>query len=144
MMKLKMNLDIGKRLKKLRKDKGYTLKQLSEICGLSVSFISDIENSRRNPSIENLDKLATALTVSVNNFFDNNSKKEETFKHVGYDLSVVPKEFTNAKDAREYVSKHEIFGSNGFDANKLDDNEILEFANELLKQMELISFKYKK
>lgn len=64
-----MNLNIGKKLKKLRNNNGYTLKQLSEICGLSISFISDIENNRRNPSIENLNKLADALDVSVNSFF---------------------------------------------------------------------------
>lgn len=37
-----------------------------------------------------------------------------------------------------------IFGFGGFDINKMSDEEILDFANELLRQLKLISYKYKK
>ncbi|WP_051115618.1 hypothetical protein [Clostridium pasteurianum] len=56
----------------------------------------------------------------------------------------IPAKFTDANLAREYVSKHQIFGANGFEPNKMSDDEILEFANALLEQMELLSYKYKK
>ncbi|CAM2952577.1 helix-turn-helix transcriptional regulator [Hathewaya histolytica] len=65
-----MNLSIGKKLKGLRNSKGYTLKKLSDLSGISVSFISDIENGRRNPSIENLQKICNALSVDISYFFD--------------------------------------------------------------------------
>ena len=42
------------------------------------------------------------------------------------------------------MNKHQIFGSGGFDSDKLDDDEILEFANALLEQMKMVSYKYKK
>lgn len=58
-------MNIGEKLRKLRKDNGLTLKELSKQAGLSISFISDIENGRRNPRLENLDKLAKALKVDV-------------------------------------------------------------------------------
>ncbi|MGE4274073.1 MAG: helix-turn-helix domain-containing protein [Desulfitobacterium sp.] len=56
-------MGIGEKLKKLRNDKGLTLRELSEITGVSISFISDIENNRRNPSVEYLQKLAHGLDV---------------------------------------------------------------------------------
>jgi len=35
-------------------------------------------------------------------------------------------------------------GFGGFDINKMEDGEIVEFANELLRQLQLLSYKYKK
>ncbi|GEA17786.1 helix-turn-helix domain-containing protein [Moorella sp. E306M] len=58
-------MEIGLKIKHLRTKNNYTLKQLAEKTGLSISFISDIENGRRNPSIDNLYKLSKALGVSV-------------------------------------------------------------------------------
>lgn len=55
---------IGKKLKSLRGEKEFTLKQLSQLTGISISFISDIENGRRIPGLENLKKLAKGLSVS--------------------------------------------------------------------------------
>jgi len=47
-------MKISAKLRELRKNNNLTLKELSQKSGISVSFISDIENSRRNPSIETL------------------------------------------------------------------------------------------
>lgn len=57
---------------------------------------------------------------------------------------IIPNEFTIPEDARSYIKMHAIFGSGGFDVNKMSDEQVLEFANEMLKQVELIGFKYKK
>jgi len=54
-------MEIGEKLKSLRNEKDYTLKQLAQITGISISFISDIENGRRIPGLENLKKLAEGL-----------------------------------------------------------------------------------
>lgn len=135
------------KLKQLRVSKNITTYELSELTGIPQSTISKMENGKRKIEAESLQKLADALSVSVNEFFDeedNKSIKEKTDKSIKKDLPVIPEEFTNPDEARTYVDKHQIFGSNGFDSDKLDDKEILEFANELLKQMELISFKFKK
>ncbi|WP_082174119.1 helix-turn-helix domain-containing protein [Clostridium niameyense] len=137
-------MKIGVTLKKLRKGANLTQKALADKCNISRGYLADLEADRYNPSIDTLKTIADALGVSVNDFFDEETKKEKTDTSIKKDLSVIPKEFTNSDEAREYVNKHQIFGSNGFDSDKLDDNEILDFANELLKQMELISFKFKK
>lgn len=58
-------MKIGEKLKFLRNKKDYTLKQLAQITGISISFISDIENGRRTPGLDNLKKLAVGLNVSA-------------------------------------------------------------------------------
>ncbi len=63
-------MSVGDKLRALRKQNKLTLKELSEKTNLSISFISDIENKRRNPSIDNLKLLANALNVSVSDLLD--------------------------------------------------------------------------
>lgn len=38
-----MQMELNKKLRLLRKDKGYTLKDLKEKTGLSLTFLSEIE-----------------------------------------------------------------------------------------------------
>lgn len=47
----------------LRGDK--TLKQLAELTGLSLSYLSDIERGRTEPSIKTLDTIFTASGVTL-------------------------------------------------------------------------------
>ena len=59
-------------------------------------------------------------------------------------LGIIPEEFTDPNETRIYIGKHKIFSSEGFDVNKLSDEEVLEFGNALLEQMKMVSYKYKK
>ena len=63
-------MSVGDKLRLLRKQNKLTLKDLSQKTNLSISFISDIENKRRNPSIDNLKILANALNVHVSELLD--------------------------------------------------------------------------
>lgn len=56
---------IGQRIRNLRKDKGLTLNVLAEKIGFSKSFMSQIENLKRQPSIGTLTKIARALGVDT-------------------------------------------------------------------------------
>lgn len=58
-------MKIGERIRNFRQKKKFTLRELSQATGLSISFLSDIENGRRLPSLENLSKIAKALDVSI-------------------------------------------------------------------------------
>ncbi|WP_143316888.1 helix-turn-helix transcriptional regulator [Clostridium sp. HBUAS56017] len=66
-------MSIGEKIKSLRKLNKLTLRELNSKTGLSISFISDIENKRRNPSIDNLKLLASALNVSVSQLLDDSN-----------------------------------------------------------------------
>ncbi|WP_084156248.1 helix-turn-helix domain-containing protein [Clostridium akagii] len=61
-------MKISEKLRELRSEQKLTLKELSEKSGISLSFISDIENERRTPSIEKLKILATVLGVPPSEF----------------------------------------------------------------------------
>jgi transcriptional regulator with XRE-family HTH domain len=62
-------MDIGNRIKFYRKVKGYTLKELAEIIGVTYPYISDMENNKKSPSMETLQKLSNALETPVYAFF---------------------------------------------------------------------------
>lgn len=59
-----VNIKMGERLKDLRKAKRLTLKQVSELLGVSVSVLSAYEVEDRHPSYHILLKLATLYDVS--------------------------------------------------------------------------------
>ena len=58
-------MTIGEKLKKSRNDKGMSLRELATKVELSASFLSQIEQGKASPSIENLKKIAHTLDVRV-------------------------------------------------------------------------------
>jgi len=56
---------LAKNLIRLRKDKGWSQEMLSFEVGLHRTFIAHVERKQRNISLDNLEKLANALTVPV-------------------------------------------------------------------------------
>jgi transcriptional regulator with XRE-family HTH domain len=51
----------GERVRARRKKRGWSQERLAEECGLHATYISDIEQGRRNPSLYNVLRLAAAL-----------------------------------------------------------------------------------
>ena len=96
---------IGEKLKKIRKAKKITLKQLEEITGISNSYISDLENGRRvNPSVEKLEKLAKALGVNVVDFYDKPVLTDKDKKDINKDLNEAMQEFRDGTDGTAYYN----------------------------------------
>ena len=58
-------MEIGSRIRKYRKLRGLTQKELAEKVEISKSFMSFIESEKNKPSLENLNKIAKVLNVSV-------------------------------------------------------------------------------
>ena len=57
-------------MKQIRKEKGITLTELSIKTGISIGYLSHLENgTRKNPSIEIMDKIAIVLDKSVSDVF---------------------------------------------------------------------------
>ncbi len=61
---------LGKRIKQIRKNKGYTQEKLSEVIGLETGSLSGIESGRYFPSLTTLEKMSVALNVEMKAFFD--------------------------------------------------------------------------
>jgi transcriptional regulator with XRE-family HTH domain len=56
---------VGERIKKRRAELGWTQDQLAQKAGISKSFLSDLENSKRSVGANNLLDIARALGVSL-------------------------------------------------------------------------------
>ena len=60
---------MGSQLAKLRQDRGFSLRVLAKVSGLSVNAISRIERGESSPTVSSLHRLATALEVPLTEFF---------------------------------------------------------------------------
>lgn len=136
---------LGDKIKKIRLEKNMGLNETARIAGITGGYLSSIENGKRtNPSTESLQRIATALGVSVNDFFDSpNIDKNDKEKE--YEDLISKEFFDTPEEAMKFIlMQPSIMGFGGFDVTKMSDEEILDFANELLNQLKLISYKYKK
>jgi transcriptional regulator with XRE-family HTH domain len=79
MMTLENKTTVGNRLRALRERKGWSLRQLSEKCGLSINAISRIERGENSPTITSLSRLAEALSIPITDFFSGKPKKSIEF-----------------------------------------------------------------
>jgi transcriptional regulator with XRE-family HTH domain len=69
-------LDLGTRVRDLRKSRGWTLEQAAVQAGLARSTLSKIENGQMSPTYEALKKLAEGLAISVPQLFTPPSKAQ--------------------------------------------------------------------
>ena len=56
-------------LRQLRREKGWSQEKLAEKASMHRTYLAGIERSLRNPSLENLIKLANALGVTLTELF---------------------------------------------------------------------------
>ncbi|MGL5049427.1 MAG: helix-turn-helix domain-containing protein [Fusobacteriaceae bacterium] len=71
-------MNIGERIKRNRNQKGMSLRELAEKVVLSASFISQIEQGKASPSIENLKKIANCLDVRVSYLIEDEDSKKNS------------------------------------------------------------------
>lgn len=74
---LEMNIDIGKKIRELRKSKNFSIIDLSKESGLSTGLISQIERNMVVPSIKVMWKIANVLEVNIGYFFDEDDENIE-------------------------------------------------------------------
>jgi transcriptional regulator with XRE-family HTH domain len=63
---------LGKRIADLRRDRGFSQETLAEKTGYSTEFISLVERGINAPSVEGLDRIASALEVEIKELFNFN------------------------------------------------------------------------
>ena len=65
-------MTIGKKILELRVQNGLTQKQLADMCGFSQSALNLWENGKRQPKINQVQKIASTLKVSINDLLESN------------------------------------------------------------------------
>ncbi len=69
------SLQIGRRVKKLRKRAGLSLDQLSRLSGVSKAMLSQIEQNKANPTVAVIYKITKALNANITEIMDSATKK---------------------------------------------------------------------
>ncbi len=73
---------LAKNLKHFRFSVNLSQEQLAEKSGLSRNYISDIENSRSNPTLETLTDIAIALNINTYSLLKPIDQKTNSYKRI--------------------------------------------------------------
>ncbi|SDX75163.1 helix-turn-helix domain-containing protein [Tepidimicrobium xylanilyticum] len=131
-------MTIGERIKRLREEKDLTQRELADKIQISYSVMNRIESGERAIRDEELKKIADVLETTADYLLGRTDQRNP-------DKPELPAEFETPEEAMKFIlEQNVIMGFGGFDINKMNDEEIVEFANELLRQLKLISYKYKR
>ena len=129
------------RFKKQRLKKGINQVELAKIFNVSKQTVSNWERGERVPDADTITKLANYFGVTTDYLLDNDVLEQEKVIEKT-DNSVTDIHFENAQDAMAFILKQPSIMA--FGVPDLTDEEIIEFANDILKHIELVSYKYKK
>ena len=66
---MNVQLRFGEAVRRYRQMKEISQEEFAEMCGLHRTYISDIELGKRNVSLENIEKIANALNISISQLF---------------------------------------------------------------------------
>ena len=129
-------MTIGERIKNLRKEKKISVDYLATELGVSKTTIYRYEDSTIEKIPVNIfDKLCSLLGVTPAELMGNT---------ISNDRPELPTEFRNAQDAMEFILKTPTLAAyGGYDPSNMSEETIVNFANEILQQLKLVSYKYK-
>ena len=129
-------MTIGERIKDIRTSRKISVDYLARELGVSKTTIYRYEDSTiEKIPVKIFDQLCLLLNVTPAELMGNthNSSRAE-----------LPTEFQNAQDAMEFILKTPTLAAfGGYDPSTMSDETIVDFANEILQQLKLVSYKYK-
>ena len=122
-------MTIGERIKAKRKEKNISVEYVAKALGVSVSTVYRYEDSTiEKIPIKVFDKLCQIFETSASELMGNDSTVQKT---ADSELPFMLKMPTLA-----------AFG--GYNPDEMSEETIVEFANEILQQLKLVSYKYKR
>ena len=130
-------MTIGERIKEIRKAKKISVDYLAKELGVSKTTIYRYEDSTiEKIPVKVFDQLCVLLDVTPAELMGNMPSVT--------DRPELPTEFRNAQDAMEFILKTPTLAAyGGYDPDSMSDETIVDFANEILQQLKLVSYKYK-
>lgn len=64
-MKSRINVDFGKRVAELRRERGLSQEELAFRCDIHRTYIGFIERGEKSPTLNTINKLAQGLDVEI-------------------------------------------------------------------------------
>ena len=71
-----IKMKVGNRIRELRKDIAISQEALANKADVDRTYVTDVENGRRNVSVEILERIINALEVSFTEFFNSKEFKQ--------------------------------------------------------------------
>lgn len=128
----------GERLRKLRTEKGLSAIEFAEKFKVHRGTVSNWETGKRTPDADTLSKLSTFFDVSIDYLLGETDSKEKTNIYCD-----IPSKLTDPQEAIKFLLSQPSFMKFGeYDISKLKDEDLLDFANEILNYLKYISQKY--
>ena len=95
---------LGKRIRSYRTASGLSQEKLAELSGCHPTYIGQIERGEKNATIESIEKIASALNVSLSTLFEKVDKKEPRANNI----PLACYEFLSAKTQEEQAQLYRI------------------------------------
>ncbi|MFL8969346.1 helix-turn-helix domain-containing protein [Helcococcus kunzii] len=128
---------IGTRLKEARELRDYSLEEVSTIIKISKSTLSRYENGLvENMKLPVLKSLSEIYRVNYLWLLGKSNDRDE--------FKIIATQFNTPQEAMEFLLNQQVvMGFNGLDINNLSEQDQIDYANEVLNMMQLVSLKYK-
>ena len=68
-MKNDINIEVGFNIRRIREEHGLSQEELAAIAGLHRAYVGQIERGEKNIGLKNLQKIAKALEVNIEDLF---------------------------------------------------------------------------
>ena len=98
-------IDVGARLRAIRRRRGLLLREVAGRAGISESFLSQVERGRAGASVASLRRIAAALGLTIAELFDSGPRQSEVLRKVdrpalalgelGLKFNLTPSRFDN-------------------------------------------------
>ena len=142
---IRSEVDVGERLRDIRRFRRATLKAIADRAGVSESFLSQVERGRASASIASLRRIAGALGVSVADLFEPGGPPEPrvlrsedrpslAFGILGRKLLLTPRPLQHLE---VFAGELDVGGSTGAEAYAHGDSEELFVVLDGTVQLEL-------
>jgi transcriptional regulator with XRE-family HTH domain len=79
---LNENFSLGERLKDLRQSRALSQEQVANIADVTPAYLGQVERGKKNITVKTLDKVCTALNISLTDFFNTGKEKDKNVDEV--------------------------------------------------------------
>ena len=78
---------VGQRIRNYRTQQGLSQEKLAELSGCHPTYIGQLERGEKNATLESIDKIATALNVSLSKLFEKLGGQEDGDKDIPLEVT---------------------------------------------------------
>lgn len=95
---------VGQRIRNYRIRQGLSQEKLAEMSSCHPTYIGQLERGEKNATIESIEKIATALNVSLSKLFENLGGKDDHIRNIPLECY----EFLSSKSPAEQEQLYRI------------------------------------